>query len=392
MFVPWAQQMVALNYNNLPQVLTLGSPPFADLSGTPPRARYGIAIRDYLMLCGLVENNIEYPNRVRWSGFNNIEAGWAGDIALGASHQDLFENGWITGAATIGDQGAEYGVIFQQKGISLVTPAAPPLTFRFDTVEKGFGCEVPGSIVQYKGDVYYIGPNDFYVFSQTRSIPLGAERVAATFHADLDKEHLNRVSATVDPGRQLIFWLYPGVGNLSGAPNKMIVYNYATQRFAPVELEVERLFTFLSPGYTLDGLDAVSTSLDGLDPISLDSDAWKGGTLNLAAFDKDDKLATFTGTPLDGVVETGEMRPATGLNTEISNTRPLVEGGSATVALGYRKDLRSSVSYTSEREANANGECNIVLNKKFVRARVTAKGNWDHLIGVDIYGRTGNTA
>lgn len=54
--------------------MSLAGNTFADLAGSPPKARRITVVGDFIVMGNLDEGGTQYPNRVRWSGFNNSEA------------------------------------------------------------------------------------------------------------------------------------------------------------------------------------------------------------------------------------------------------------------------------------------------------------------------------
>lgn len=371
--------VVATNYNNAVQKIVPGSNSIA-LGGSPPRARFVAQIRDWIVLAH-TNDGTRRPNRVHWSAYNNAEY-WIRDVALQSDYQDLYEGGWITGLAETGGN----GLILQEDAVHLMQYAGPPVTWSFSRIANAVGTKISGSVVSHQDRVWWFGESEIweYIGGQLRAI--GAEKVSRTLFADLDQAYKGRVSAAVDPLRNIVVWAYPGVGHIGGAPNKLLIYSYNVQRFTFVEENAELVLRFMAPGYTLEGLDAVSSSLDAL-PASLDDDAWKGGLLNFAAFDHAHKLATFTGTPYSAEIETAELRVSAGRNTEIINARPLHEGGTARVRFGTRASQSNQTTWGSITETNNYGECNVRVNSRFTRVRLELSGNWSHAIGVDIHGR-----
>ena len=157
-------------------------------------------------------------------------------------------------------------------------------------------------------------------------------------------------------------------------------------RWTEAEVKTEALFDYLVAGDTLEDLDNITTDLDAL-PYSLDSKFWKGGTIDIAGFNHNHRMFTFSGTPLPATVDVTEVRAGPGRHLEITNLRPLVEGAGAVVTaqVGHRKLQSESATWTSTRTANANGEVNLRVHNRFARVRIQASGTWKHIQGVDMW-------
>lgn len=378
-FAQWGNQLIATNYMNDLQQITAGASNFTDVAGSPPRARHVAVIRDFLVLAN-VNDGTARPNRVQWSAFNNITS-WTANVATQADSQDLQEGGHIKGLI-----GGEYGTIIQERAVSRMVYVGPPLIFQFDEVERSRGTQISGSVTAYGGLVFFWGEDEVWLFNGQMSEPIARNKTAQTIFDDFDGTYKDRVVGAIDPRNTLACWLYPGSGHMGGQPNRMAIYNWTIKRWAIVEVEVEMLTNFLSPGYTLDGLDAVSTSIDAL-PASLDDPVWMGGRPNFAGFDSSHRLITFSGAPLDGMVETTELRAAPGRHLEITNVRPLVEGGSYTAAIGTRQAQDAVIDWGAVLMPNSLGECNVRKASRFARVRISASGDWKHIQGADILAR-----
>jgi hypothetical protein len=200
----------------------------------------------------------------------------------------------------------------------------------------------------------------------------------------LDDSYLHRITSVIDPTNKLYIVSYPGTGSSDGTPNKLIIYNYAEDKWSTGEIEIEHLASSRAQGYTLESLDSVNSSIDAL-PYSLDSRLWAGGTVNLSAFNTSHKLATFTGSNLAARLETGEAQLIPGKRTFVQSVRPMVDGGTLTVTLGTRNRINDSVTYGSAVSQNTWGECPVRANARYHRARVdiAAGGSWTHAQGVD---------
>ena len=383
-FAEWGNTVLACKYGNKPQEITAssGAAVFADLTGAP-EARYIMVVRDFVVLGGLRESSVEYPMRLRWSAYNNSKL-WTQSRATQSDFQDLPDGGKITGLG-----GGESGIIWQESAIRLMSYYAPTI-FRFDVLDSKHGCRLSRSIVRHRNEYFYISDEDVYRIQVGGAPqPLGAQKYIRKFWSEFNEIYSYRMSAAVDPKRHIVMWAYP-TNTGTGAPDKILIWNWDTGKFSTASLSAQSLFYFNSLGYTLDGLDAVTTNIDNL-AISLDSSIWDAGTGTLGGFDANNRLFTFTGSPMTGTVETGEIRAAPGRFLEITNTRPLVEGGTARVQIGTRASQGVSSTWTGYVEPNASGECNIRTNSRFARARIEASGNWTNLLGVDINVRAGGT-
>jgi len=144
----------------------------------------------------------------------------------------------------------------------------------------------------------------------------------------------------------------------------------------------------MTAGVTLEGLDAINSDLDALD-YSLDSNVWKGGTLHLASFDTDHKLAYLSGTALEATIETAEFQPEglEGLRSEITELTSIVDGGAHTVQMGSRETQVATESWGPVATENSSGITEVRANTRYHRIRQIITGGFTSASGVFIKAR-----
>jgi hypothetical protein len=250
------------------------------------------------------------------------------------------------------------------------------------------GTPAPGSLIQLGSLVYYLGEDGFYVFDGSNSRPIGAGRVDKTFFADLDQSYFHRISGVADPINKVVYWAYPGVGHGGGNPNRIIAYNWEVDRWsitAAGAIELEILMRMLTPGYSTDTLDELSSDLDAL-TVTLDSRIYTAGRAALAAFNTSHVLCNFTGSNLAPTVETQEAQIFDGQRASVTRVRPIVDGGTPSVTMGTRNTTTGSVTWGTAVQANSGGSCPVRSNARYHRARITlaAGSDFDHISGIEI--------
>jgi hypothetical protein len=288
----FGQRIIATNFIDPPQSYVMGSSAlFADLisSGlTSLKGRYAAVVRDWLVFGNTTDGTYgPQPQRVHWSAIddptNFPTPATAGAAAVQSDFDDLVgDAGWVQGI--VGNLGTADGAVFQERAVVRMVYIGPPAIFAFTPAEGVRGTPAPGSIVQDGALAYYLGEDGFYVFNGSASQPIGVDRVDKTFLADLDQSYFYRIEGAVDPINKQIWWAYPGSGHSGGNPNRIIVYDRARDRWTITDandVQVETLLRGLTPGYSLDTLDSLSSSIDAL-TLSLDSRIYTGGRAFMA--------------------------------------------------------------------------------------------------------------
>jgi len=142
-------------------------------------------------------------------------------------------------------------------------------------------------------------------------------------------------------------------------------------------------------GYTLDGLDAVSSSIDALSH-SLDSRVWTGGAQTLAAFNTSHKLGTFSGTAMDATVDTGEVQHFQGRRAHVNHIRPIVDSNAASITLGTRNRQADTRSYGSASSQASDGHCDVRSNARYHTYRIGTTGSFSFIEGVEVNAEPGD--
>lgn len=389
-FVSWGYDVIATNFDDEIQTITLGGGNFANLGGTPPQARH-IAVVDNFLVVGNTWDAVDLfqPQRVRWAGIGTSTS-WTVDATTQADFQDLKNDfGYIQKVV-----GGEFGLIFQERGITRMSYIGSPLVFQFDLVESNRGALAANSVVKVGDNVAYLAQDGFFVFDGQQSIPIGDGKVDETFFNDVDISNLDRMSVALYPNENIICWSYPSINATGAIPDTILLYNYSpgsTLRWAYAKIDHYILFNPISTGYTLDGLDAVSTNLDALpapppNDISLDSKYWQGSLNVLGIIDVDLGLSALNSVPLDATIETGEAWLREPNRTQISLIRPHIDRstGTVTAQIAVRNLESEAISYGPVCSLNSAGFIPVRANGRFMRAQFNLTGSFFDAQGFDI--------
>lgn len=386
-FVPFGSNVVAI-HPQIPPVAGAvgGTGPFTPLGGSPPTARTGARIKDFLVLGNFALDpdsggSDPYPARVRWSGFNNIDAPWITDPATQSDFQDMPSEGGPVIAIT----GRESGTIFQARTISRMNYEGPPTIFSFETVEENRGAIARDAVVDLGQLVFFIADDGFFVWNGTNSTPIGDNKVNKYFFNKLNYPARSRIAAAADFNNKCIHWAFP---TDDYQLKEIITYSLKENRWSHAEMTLEWLFNSGLPSFSLDTLVG---NLDTDFSVSFDDLIYRGGGHSiLAAFDSAHKYGFFTGANLAVTIDTSEFSGPDGRRLDITNVRPLVDltGRTATVQIATRDQLFGDpLVWSAAVGQELDGTCPVMADGRLARVRlnIPAGSFWLNAQGLEVW-------
>ena len=382
-FTQFGNYIIASNGVDAPQYYLMGtSTNFANLStivtsGTLPTFRVSGVVRDFL----ITGNQSTNQNRIQWSGINDI-ATWE----LGSKQSDLQDLPG-SGGEIVHITSGEIGYVFRQNQIIRMDYVGGATVFRLSVISPNRGAVYGRTVCQDNRRVFFYADDGFFEINGDNVIAIGAEKVNRFFDLDLNKAFSDRICAAVDPFNQLALWLYPSkndTANTTGICDKILIYNYATQKWSTADASASTIFSQFVGAYTVELMDIISENLDNIN-IALDTDFWSGGQLLLGAIDSDYKAAIFSGTENEGTIETRELELFPGHRSSITNVRPIVDATS-TVTVKSRERLADTPTESSVSTMTDSGDNPVRESGRYFRFKITTPSGsvWTHAQGVDI--------
>lgn len=395
-FEQFQNLVLALNPNDDIQVLDLALSNFERLSVDAPRARYIGYIGPVLVVANLVSDPVigTAPNAFRSPALGNPSS-WPDPtdptstaVADQATLTEIEGNGGRIQAVV---SGAEVGAFFQENAVNRAEYVGGDVVIQVDSVKKAKGLLAPRAVAAFERSVLYLSEDGWQIFDYTTSKPIGDQKINRTFLADYDSQYPDRVSTILHPDLPLVAVAYPGSGNANGTPNKLLFYNYAIDRWATADVEVELLSRVVPFGMTLDDLTG---NIDTDYPVSFDDSTSGFGAAVFGGYDADYVLSTFSGASLAATLETGDQEHEPGRITRVAKVRPLVDGTEPTIQVSARYDRRtaeSAITFGSAGSLNREGACPVRGAKgRFHRYRVNIPAGWtDVAVGLDVLGAAG---
>ena len=384
-FTQFGSNIIATNFADNIQKFTEGtSSAFSDLVSL--KAKYIAVIRDFVVAGYTNESGTVYNQRVKWSGINDSST-WTPSQATQSGFQDIVgSHGNIQ--AIVGGESA--GVIFMEKAIYRMSYVGVPLIFQFDKIADNIGAFAPKSVASYGNMVFFLAQDGFYKLTGGQQLtPIGNGKVDNFFFDDLSS-NLDGITSAVDPNNSIVVWSYRGSGATGTTNNKLLIYNYAVDKWSTGSgQDLEFIASASQEAFTtLESLDVLG-DLDNL-PKSLDSYFYKEGIVGLAGFNSANKFGKFIANSLSATVDTTEFEGADGKRSTLINCRPIVDGTtntSVTVTPITRQSQLDTTTTGSAISTNDTGTCPLRSTSRYHRIRVNVTGNFNTMSGVDIEAR-----
>ncbi len=388
-FIQYGWSIVALPPGSAPLVTDVGGAlTFYPLGGSPPIAYCGARIGDFLILGNLDgepgPDPARQPNRIRWSGFNNIESPWVTDPATQADFNDMPAEGGAVLAIT----GREFGTIFQERCISRITYTGGQAVFDIQTVETERGAISTGSVVDLGSQVLFIAHDGIFMWNGVNAVPVSDNKVTSYFFRRLNYNAKRLIVGGVDPVNRCVFWAYPILDNTT--LTEILIYSLVEQKFSRAEINVDHMFNAASLGITLEQLTAPLESYT----TSFDSDIYRGNIPALGGFRTGDQAyGVFVGPPLEAVIDTGLYTAPNRGRVFVNGARPLVDASAAVVqvkTLTRDQLLGDPIVESAYVSQEITGECPIIDEGRFMRFRtkIPAGSEWTYARGIDISRRS----
>ena len=384
-FTQFGTNIIATNFADNIQKFDEGTDSaFSDLVAL--KAKYIAVIRDFVVAGYTNESSVAYNQRVKWSGINDSST-WTPSQATQSGFQDIVgSHGNIQ--AIVGGESA--GVIFMEKAIYRMEYVGTPLIFQFVKIADNIGAFAPKSVASYGNMVFFLAQDGFYKLTGGQQLtPIGNGKVDNFFFDDLSS-NLDGITSAIDPNNSIVVWSYRGSGATGTTNNKLLIYNYAVDKWSTGSgQDLEFIASASQEAFTtLESLDVLG-DLDNL-PKSLDSYFYKEGIVGLAGFNSENKFGKFIANSLSATVDTTEFEGADGKRSTLINCRPIVDGTSntsVTVTPITRQSQLDTTTTGAVTSTNDTGTCPLRSTSRYHRIRVNVTGNFNTLSGVDIEAR-----
>lgn len=167
---------------------------------------------------GSTFNGISDPLLIRWCDINNFNV-WIAQVINQAGSYRIPKGSRIVG----GIQGPQQGIIWTDIGCWTMQYISQPLVYGF--TEIGTGCGLIGrkAAGTINGEVYWMGPSQFFKLSDTGVEPIVCPVWDVVFQ-NLNQSNLSKIRVAINSRFNEIAWYYPSAGG-GGEVDSYVKYN-----------------------------------------------------------------------------------------------------------------------------------------------------------------------
>ena len=391
-FAPWGENLVATNYNDVPQIMApnFTTAKFRALGGNPPRAKYCISYYGRIIFAFVQDKDgTVHPKRIHWSDRENIEQYTY--TSGGSDYQTIADAvSPITGICNLGDM--------------FLVSHRHSLTIGYLSTNSLYSIELhrgrftnrgalEGSLISVDNVAYFFDERDIYMCDGEQIVPIG-DGIKRTFLNYLDIENYYRTTATYDPRNGYIMWCV--MSTSSSTPDKILIYNPKNKRFTLLSTTQHCIWNLHRAALNMDNMDLLYPNTDEI-PVSLDGNFFYDTSPFVACVTSDGKISTFQGYSLqwnirtreesnkDGILYVNNIRPKankyTGsINTSVGSPIPM------RVKLGYRFNENEEVQFTDNSFVNSKGYANFRQTGRFLSVDIIG-GFHEGLVGLEAIGK-----
>lgn len=390
-FVLFGDRVIASSYADAMESFVIGtSSAFAALSSDSPKARHMAVVRDFVVAGNIIGRGANAAtigtaeDAVQWCAIDDPtswpQVGTNAAKGVQSDWQPLAGNG---GQITKVIGGSDYGLVFQERAIWRMDYEGGDTFFRFTPIEENRGCWIHKAAIRVGAITYFPSEDGFMATDGLQTIPIGNEVVDQFFIDSFDADTQPNLSVAYFPAFKCVAWLFYGT-NATTSPNAMLLFNVQSSRWSYGQVSAEWLVEVL-PFAT--SLDDDSSSLDSGTYAAVSLDTLVGATRRSpGAFTTGHALATFSGDPLSGFIETHQYEPTPGGVGTVKSIRPVYDNIDAQFSVGLRTRMRSadSLSTLPLSSEDETGKACIRGSGRYVSAYFLTSGSYRNFRGFDV--------
>lgn len=273
---------------------------FADIA-TAPRAEVIFSVGAFVMALNTNDGTVKPDGWHCCAAFDDTN--WTPSITTQAASGRLVAT---PGRLTAGMRLGEYAVAYKERSIYLGQYVGPPVVWDWIQVPGGSaGCVGKHAICDIGGVHFFVGHDNFWLFDGTRPQPIGDGTLREWFMRSVSREYIYKTVCTFDRDNNRVWIFYPSTG--ASECDSALVYHVQSKQWGRANRSIQCALTYVSSGYTIDGMSSIAASFDTFPSISWDSPFWNAAGASLAVFGAGNQLQTLSGVSTASSLTSGEV-------------------------------------------------------------------------------------
>lgn len=279
--------------------------------------------------------------------------------------------GQIQAALTLGD----YVIAYKNRAIFLGTFVGSPVVWQWALVPGGeAGVVGQEAVCDIGGAHFFVGNDNFWLFDGTRPLPLGNGVVRQWFLNNSSASYRYRTKAIYDRQNNLVRIFFASNAS-TGLVDSCLVWHVLTKQWGRADVTIQAPLVYISPGVTIDGLNAYAATIDALPNIPVDSQFWIAGGQVPAYFDVVNQLVSLTGATGASSFTTSDSGDDD-IVSDIERFRVrYTQRPTTAIAMGFYKQNEGDALITGPSNAINDGKFDIRQSARFHRIRVDMTSN-----------------
>lgn len=278
------------------------------------------------------------------------------------------------GRLTAGGRMGEYAIAYKTNSIYLGQYVGGDVVWDWQQIIGGAaGCVGKHAWADLDGTHFIVGEDNFWLFDGTRPMPLADGVLRKWFATACSSAYKYKVTCSYDKTENLVWIFFPSTN--ASTLDSAIVYHVLTKKFGKVAVNVEAVLQYVSPGITIDGMDALAATIDGLPDVPIDSPYWNSGARALSVFNTSHQMQTFSGVSGESSLMTGDFGDD-GFYTLLQRVQCRFKTKPDDAELqAYKKSESGEDWETGAAATMTNGRFDLLQSAKWHRVQIVMDGN-----------------
>ncbi len=344
---------------------------FADVP-TAPRAKIVVsANNNFVLAFNTIDGTFGVSPDRWWNSAQSDQTNWTPALGGPTTGRLVSVEGPIEAAMALGD----YVVAYKKRGIYLGTFVGSPSMWDWTLISGAVaGAVGQEAVCDIGGAHFFVSEDDFWLFDGTRPASIGDGAVRRWFIENADPIYKFKTQASFDRQNSLVRVGFPSRSS-GGVIDKSLVYHTKRRVWGADDHVVQAPLTYVAPGFTINGLDAIAATIDALPAVPLDSQYWMGGGQTPAYFDNTNRLVSLSGAADASSFTTGDVGDDDAVSMIDRFRVRFMKSPTAATATGLAKMNEGDALQIVSTNAINDGKFDLRQSGRFHRVRVDMTGD-----------------